>query len=46
MKKMMPWAFVGLFFVSILSSCGSSKASCDAYGDVDTKIENSDMAQK
>ncbi len=46
MKKMMPLVFVGLLFVSIASSCGSSKAKCDAYGDTDTKIEQSDLAQQ
>lgn len=43
---MLPLAFVGLLFVSIASSCGSSKARCDAYGDVDTKTEHSDLAQQ
>lgn len=42
---MMPWAFVGLFFISIASSCGSSKAKCDAYGSVDTQTEQNDVAQ-
>ncbi|WP_158276144.1 hypothetical protein [Brumimicrobium oceani] len=46
MKKMMPLAIVGLLFVSIASSCGSSKAKCDAYGDIDTKTEQSDLAQQ
>lgn len=46
MKKVMPWAFVGLFFVSIVSSCGSSKEKCDAYGDIDTKTEQNDLAQQ
>lgn len=46
MKRMIPLAFVGLLFVSIASSCGSSKAKCDAYGDVNTKIEHNDMAQQ
>ena len=46
MKKIMPWAIVGLFFVSIASSCGSSKAKCDAYGVVDTETVQNDLAQK
>jgi hypothetical protein len=45
MKRIMPWAIVGVFFVSIVSSCGSSKAHCDAYGDIDTKTEQNDLAQ-
>lgn len=46
MKKLMPLALVGLLFVSIASSCGASKAKCDAYGDADTKTEQNDLAQK
>ncbi|WP_159038357.1 hypothetical protein [Brumimicrobium mesophilum] len=45
MKKVMPWAFVGLFFIS-MASCGSSKAKCDAYGVVDTQTEQNDLAQQ
>ena len=45
MKRIMPWAIVGLFFVS-LASCGSSKAHCDAYGDTETTIENNDLTQR
>jgi hypothetical protein len=46
MKRIIPLTFVGLFFVAVVASCGSSKANCDAYGDVDTKTEHNDMAQK
>ena len=45
MKRIMPWAIVGIFLVS-LASCGSSKAHCDAYGDNETKIEHDDLAQR
>ncbi|WP_165851372.1 hypothetical protein [Brumimicrobium aurantiacum] len=45
MKKLIPLAFVGLFIVSIASSCGSSKAKCDAYSDVETQTEQNDLAQ-
>ncbi len=45
MKKLMPWALVGLFFIS-LASCGSSKAHCDAYSDNSTEIEQNDLAQR
>lgn len=46
MKRFLPWAFVGLFFVSLASSCGSSKAHCDAYGDNSTKLEHDDLAKR
>ncbi|HLW29626.1 MAG TPA: hypothetical protein VKX29_02130 [Brumimicrobium sp.] len=45
MKRILPWAIIGVFFVSIASSCASSKQNCDAYGNIDTKTEQSDLAQ-
>ncbi|HLV41003.1 MAG TPA: hypothetical protein VKY37_01895 [Brumimicrobium sp.] len=45
MKRIMPWAIVAVFFVSIVSSCGSTKQNCDAYGDLDIKTEQNDLAQ-
>lgn len=45
MKRFLPWAFVGIFFVS-LASCGSSKAHCDAYGDNSIELEHDDLAQR
>jgi len=45
MKRIMPWAIVGVFFVSLVSSCGSSKVNCDAYGNIDAQTEVNDLAQ-
>lgn len=44
MKKFMALAFTGIF-LSLLASCGSSKAHCDAYSDATTTIEESDLAE-
>lgn len=47
MKRIISVAFVGVFFVSIMSSCGSSKQRCDAYGDNTMPTEQvSDLAQR
>ena len=47
MKRIMPWAIIVLFFISLVSSCGSSKAHCDAYSDVDaTQTQQNDLAQR
>lgn len=47
MKRIMPWAIVGLFFISLVSSCGSSKAHCDAYSDTNTtQTQQNDLAQR
>lgn len=46
MKRFLPWAFVGIFFVSLASSCGSSKAHCDAYSDNTIELEQDDLAQR
>lgn len=47
MKRIISVAFVGVFFMSILSSCGSSKQRCDAYGNNITPTEQaSDLAQR
>ncbi|HTO38396.1 MAG TPA: hypothetical protein VL021_08235 [Brumimicrobium sp.] len=48
MKRILSFAVIGVFFAAIFSSCGSSKAKCDAYGyNMDTSIEQtSDLAQQ
>ena len=48
MKKILSWTVVGVFLVSMITSCGSSRAKCDAYGtNYDAQIENtSDLAQQ
>lgn len=47
MKRIMSWAIIGLFFASLATACGSSKAKCDAYGhNFDIQMEeSSDLAQ-
>lgn len=44
MKKFFAFAFTGLL-LTVMASCGSSKAHCDAYGDASTTIEESDLAE-
>lgn len=44
MKKFMALAFTGIF-LTLIASCGSSKAHCEAYGDATTIIEDSDLAE-
>ncbi|HLW40510.1 MAG TPA: hypothetical protein VKX31_08970 [Brumimicrobium sp.] len=48
MKKILSWSIVGVFLVSMISSCGSSRAKCDAYGyNFETPMEvESDLAQR
>lgn len=47
MKKLLPLAFFGVLFLAAASSCGSSKAHCEAYGDASTtQIDHDDLAQK
>jgi len=45
MKKLLILTIVGVLFSLVVSSCGSSKGNCDAYGSVQT-TENSDLASK
>jgi uncharacterized protein YhfF len=35
MKKLITLIFLGTFVSLVLSSCGSKKATCSAYGSVD-----------
>ncbi|WP_165779182.1 hypothetical protein [Brumimicrobium salinarum] len=46
MKRIVPAAIISVFFISLISSCGSSKANCDAYGDIKTQQEQNDLAQQ
>lgn len=47
MKKILSLSFVGVFLISITTSCGSSRAKCDAYGyNFEAPMEmESDLAQ-
>ncbi len=45
MKKIIFGALLGLFFLAITTSCGSSRAHCDAYSDASTQLEQDDIAQ-
>lgn len=45
MKKFFSFAIIGMFVATAMSSCGSSRgAHCDAYGDANTTVEESDIA--
>ncbi len=50
MKRILSFTFIGLFFATIFTSCGSSKARCDAYGDnfnnTTPTEQTSDLAQR
>jgi hypothetical protein len=45
MKKLLILTTVSALFSLVVSSCGSSKGNCDAYGSTQT-TENSDLATK
>lgn len=46
MKNILPIIFIGALVLAIATSCGSSRASCDAYGNVNTPTQQSDLASK
>lgn len=45
MKRLLTLTLIGALFTLVFASCGSSKGSCDAYGDVNTE-SSSDLASK
>ncbi|WP_343786312.1 hypothetical protein [Wandonia haliotis] len=47
MKKFLALAFLGIFVATLVSSCGTKGAKCDAYGSSINSIEQSgDLASK
>lgn len=46
MKRILSLLFIGSFLLALAASCGSTKAGCDAYGDLNNSIEQSDLASK
>lgn len=45
MKRILPIVFIGAFVLALATSCGTSRANCDAYGDLN-KVEQSDLANQ
>jgi hypothetical protein len=46
MKKLAPLFLILFTAVLVLASCGSGKATCDAYGSLNNGTPTSDVASK